>query len=140
MQNQRITDSVAEPGLKTVITPGTVISGEIRGQGDLLLEGQLTGNIDIDGLLFIGKKGSFKGEAQIANMIIEGRVEGQIRATDKIEIRSSGHILGNIVCQKIAIAEGAFFDGKIKTSKGKTLAPEYFVEKRKDLLNGQEAK
>lgn len=140
MQNQRVTDSAAEPGLKSVITPDTAISGEIRGQGDLLLEGQLTGNIDIDGLLFIGKKGNFKGEAQVANMVIEGRVEGQIRANAKIEIRSSGTVLGNIVCQKIAIAEGAFFDGKIKTNKGKPLAPEYFVEKRKDLLNGQEAK
>jgi cytoskeletal protein CcmA (bactofilin family) len=136
MPNLRITDSVPEPGLKSVITPATVITGEINGQGDLLLEGQVTGNIDIDGLLFVGKKGSFKGEARVANMVIEGRVEGHLQATAKIEIRSSGHILGSIVCQKIAIAEGAFFDGKIKTNKGKTLTPEYFVEKRKELLNG----
>jgi cytoskeletal protein CcmA (bactofilin family) len=140
MQNQRITDLVSEPGPKSVITPDTAITGEIHGQGDLLLEGQLTGNIDIDGLLFIGKKGSFKGEAQVANMVIEGRAEGQLRVSTKIEIRSSGYILGNIVCQKIAIAEGAFFDGKIKTNKGKALTPEYFVEKRKDLLAGPEVK
>jgi len=140
MQNQRITDAVPEPGLKTVITPATVISGEIRGQGDLILEGQLTGNIDIDGLLFIGKKGNFKGDAQVVSMVIEGRVEGQIRAAAKIEIRSSGYILGKIVCQKIAIAEGAFFDGKIKTSTGKPLTPEYFVEKRRDLQPDQETK
>jgi len=136
MQNQRSADSIAEPGLKTVITVATVINGEIQGQGDLNLEGQLTGNIDIAGLLFVGKNGSFNGEASAENMIIEGRVEGQIKANTKIEIRSSGHIQGNITCQQIVIAEGAFLDGKVKTRKGKPLTPEYFVEKRKDLLPG----
>jgi cytoskeletal protein CcmA (bactofilin family) len=137
MQNQRITDTVPEPGLKTIITPATLITGEIHGQGDVNLEGQFTGTIEIGGLLFVGKEADFKGEARVANMVIEGRAEGQIRATAKIEIRSSAYIQGNIVCQQIAIAEGAFFDGKIKTNKGKILTPEYFVEKRKDLQSGQ---
>jgi cytoskeletal protein CcmA (bactofilin family) len=137
MQNQRITDTVSEPGLKTIITPATLITGEIQGQGDLNLEGQFDGNIEIGGLLFVGKAGSFKGEATAENMVIEGRIEGQIKAINKIEIRSSGHVLGNIFCQQIAIAEGAFLDGKVKTKKGKLLTPEYFVEKRKDLQPGQ---
>jgi cytoskeletal protein CcmA (bactofilin family) len=140
MQNQRITDTVPEPGLKTIITPATVITGEIQGQGDLNLEGQLTGNIEIGGLLFIGKAGSFKGEATAENMVIAGRVEGQIKATAKIEIRSSGHIKGNIFCRQIAIAEGAFVDGAIKTKKGNPLIPDYFSEKRKDLQTVPETK
>jgi cytoskeletal protein CcmA (bactofilin family) len=140
MQTQRITDTVPEFGQKTIITAATIITGEIQGQGDLNLEGQLTGNIEIGGLLFVGKAGSFKGEATAENMIIEGRVEGQIKATVKIEIRSSGYIQGNIFCQQIVIAEGAFLDGKIKTNKGKLLTPDYFVEKRKDLQPGKEIK
>jgi cytoskeletal protein CcmA (bactofilin family) len=133
MQNQRITDTVPEPGQKTILTIASLITGEVRGQGDFRLEGKLTGSIEIDGLFFVGKEADFKGEANVENMVIEGRVEGQIRAAVKIEIRSTGHIQGNIVCQQIAIAEGAYFDGKIKTNKGKILTPEYFVEKRKDL-------
>jgi cytoskeletal protein CcmA (bactofilin family) len=140
MQNQRITGTVPESGLKTIITPATVITGEIQGQGDLNLEGQLTGNIEIGGLLFIGKAASFKGEAIAENMVIAGWVEGQIKATAKIEIRSSGHIQGTIFCQQIAIAKGAFVDGAIKTKKGEPLTPDYFVEKRKDLQPGQEVK
>jgi cytoskeletal protein CcmA (bactofilin family) len=140
MQNQRITDTAPDTGLKTAITPATVITGEIKGQGDLQLEGQFTGTLEINGLLFVGKKGSFNGEARVENMVIEGRVEGQIKASAKIEIRSSGHIQGNIVCRQIAIAEGAFFDGKIKTNKGELLTPEYFVEKRKGLQSGLEVK
>jgi cytoskeletal protein CcmA (bactofilin family) len=140
MQNQRITDALPEPGLKTVITPASLITGEVRGQGDFRLEGQFTGSIEIDGLFFVAKEGNFKGEAKVENMVIEGRVDGQIRAVTKIEIRSSGHVQGNIICQQIAIAEGAFFDGKIKTNKGKIVTPEYFVEKRKDLQSDLKAK
>jgi len=138
MQNQRITDTIPEPGQKSIITTATLITGEIHGKGDLTLEGQLNGNIEIDGLLVVGKKGNFNGEASAENMIIEGRIEGQIKASVKIEIRSSGYIQGNIICQQIVIAEGAFLDGKVKTKKGKVLTPEYFVEKRKDLLPGQQ--
>jgi cytoskeletal protein CcmA (bactofilin family) len=123
--------------MKNIITPATSITGKIQGQGDLSLEGRLTGNIEIGGLLFVGKEGSFKGEAKAENMVIEGRVEGQIKATAKIEIRSSGHVQGDIFCQQIAIAEGAFLDGKINTKKGNLLTPDYFVEKRKDLQPGQ---
>jgi|GEM_PF-4038529 len=50
---------------------------------------------------------------------------------ERIEVRSSGRMEGNIVCQKIAIAEGAFMDGEVHTHKGKPLSPEYFTEKRK---------
>lgn len=117
MQNQRSTDKISEPCLKSTITATTLITGEINGQGDLNLEGQLTGNVEIRGLLFVGKTGKFNGEATAENMIIEGRIEGQIRADAKIEIRSSGYIQGNIVCQQIVIAEGAFLDGKIKPEK-----------------------
>jgi len=137
MQNLRITDAVPETGLKTSITAATIITGEIQGQGDMHLEGQLTGKIQVKGLLFIGKNGNFNGEATAENIIIEGHVEGQIDAAAKIEIRSSGVIKGTVICQRIVIAEGAFFEGKIKTRKGKPLTPEYFVEKRKDLQPGQ---
>jgi cytoskeletal protein CcmA (bactofilin family) len=130
-------DAIPESGLKTTLTQGTVISGEIEGQGDLNLEGQFSGSINVSGLLFVGKGANFKGEAKVENMVVEGRAEGQLHASSKIEIRSSAHVQGQIVCQQIVIAEGAFFDGKIKTNKGKPLTPEYFVEKRRDLQPGK---
>ena len=66
-------------------------------------------------------------------MILAGQVQGRITVAGKVEIRASGHVQGNIVCQQIAIAEGAFLDGEVNTHKGKPLTPDYFTEKRKDL-------
>jgi cytoskeletal protein CcmA (bactofilin family) len=67
-------------------------------------------------------------------MILAGRVEGRITVAGKIEIRSTAHVQGDLVCQCIAIAENAQLDGEVHTHKGKPLAPDYFTEKRKDLL------
>jgi cytoskeletal protein CcmA (bactofilin family) len=92
----------------------------------------------IQGLLILGENGSVKGKITAGNMILAGHVQGRIAVTGMIEIRSSGHVLGNIVCQKIVIAEGAYLDGEVHTHKGKPLSPSYFTEKRKDLQTSEE--
>lgn len=133
MQNQRIADNASESKENSSMTKATSITGEISGQGDLRLEGRIDGDIKLKGLLFIDKECHFQGQAEAENIIIEGRMEGRIQASDKIEIRAGGHVQGRIVCQQIAIAEGAFLDGDVKSMKGNLLAPTYFNEKRKEL-------
>ncbi len=137
MENTRISESFTDPGNKSTLRGTTRITGNISGPGDLELDGELVGDIVIDGLLVIAEKGSVQGKASAGNMVLAGRVQGKIMVRDRIEVRSSGRMEGNIICQKIAIAEGAFMDGEVHTHKGKPLSPEYFTEKRKDLRNGQ---
>jgi cytoskeletal protein CcmA (bactofilin family) len=133
MENKRICDSFADPETKSTILGTTRITGNISGSGDLVLDGELQGDITIAGLLFISEKGTVEGKVSSGNMILAGHVRGRIMVKERIEIRSSGRLEGKIVCQKIAIAEGAFLDGEVHTQKGKPLAPDYFTEKRKDL-------
>ena len=136
MQNQRIADNTSASEQRSSVTKATSITGEISGQGDLHLEGRIDGDIKLRGLLFIGGECSFQGQAEAENIIIEGRGEGRIEASDKIEIRAGGQVLGKIVCQQIAIAEGAFLDGEVQSQKGQPVAPTYFNEKRKELQTG----
>lgn len=133
MQNQRIADNAAAAEQKSSITGATSISGEISGQGELRLEGRINGDIKLKGLLFISKECCFQGQAEAENFIIEGRMEGRIKAWDKIEIRAGGYVRGKIICRQIAIAEGAFLDGNVKSMKGNLVTPTYFDEKRKEL-------
>lgn len=137
MENTRISESFTDPGNKSTLRGTTRITGNISGPGDLELDGELVGDIAIGGLLVIAEKGSVQGKASAGNMVLAGRVQGKIMVRDRIEVRSSGRMEGNIICQKIAIAEGAFLDGEVHTHKGKPLSPEYFTEKRKDLRNAQ---
>ena len=137
MQNQRIADTIADAGQRSSISKTTAITGEISGQGDLRLEGRFEGDLKLQGVLFIGAECSFRGKAEAENIIIEGRMDGRIKALDKIEIRAGGQVRGKIVCQQIAIAEGAFLDGDVESGKGKLVAPTYFSEKRKELQTAE---
>jgi len=133
MENKRICDNFAEPITRSNIQDSTRITGNISGPGDLALDGELQGDISIAGLLVIGEKGSVQGKVTAGNIILAGRVRGCVRVEERIEIRSSGRMEGNVACEKIAIAEGAFLDGEVHTHEGTALAPDYFTEKRKDL-------
>ncbi len=133
MENQRLESNFIDPDSKTALQATTRITGTVSGQGDLVLDGALDGEVAIAGLFFLGETGSVKGKITAGNMILAGHVQGRITVTGMVEIRSSGHVLGNVVCQKIVIAEGAYLDGEVHTHKGKPLAPSYFTEKRKEL-------
>jgi cytoskeletal protein CcmA (bactofilin family) len=135
MENQRLSDSFVDPGNKTALHATARITGTVSGAGDLFLEGEVNGDITVDGLLFIGENGSVQGKIAAGNMVLAGHVQGQITVKEKIEIRESGHIQGNIVCMKIAIAEGAYLDGEVHTQKGKPITLTYFTEKRADVKN-----
>ena len=138
MENKRICDSLIDPVSKSAIQEGTHITGNIAGAGDLILNGELKGDIEVGGLLLIGEKGSVQGMVAAENVILAGHVMGRVTVKEKIEIRTSGNMEGHIVCQKIAIAEGAYLDGEVHTHKGNAVTPSYFTEKRKDLQAADE--
>ncbi len=133
MPNQRVTDKVELKADRTLIGAATRLSGRVEGENDVFLDGEFEGNFNLDSLLFIGKSGKFKGIVEARNIVVEGRLEGEIKAGEKIELRQSGFIKGNVVCQSIAIAEGAYFEGKVVMDNGNRLTPVYFAEKRKSL-------
>jgi cytoskeletal protein CcmA (bactofilin family) len=133
MDNTRICDSFVDPGNKSTLMGATRITGSVSGPGDLLLEGELHGDVAIAGLLVIGEGGAVEGKVSAGNVVLAGRVKGRLTAQERVEIRASGRLEGNVICQKIAIAEGASLDGEVHTHKGKAVDPDYFTEKRKDL-------
>jgi len=133
MDNNRISESFVDPGNKSTLMGATRIIGSVSGPGDLLIDGELQGDVAIAGLLVVGENGAVEGKVSAGNMVLAGRVKGRVTARERVEIRASGRLEGNVVCQKIAIAEGASLDGEVHTHKGKAVDPDYFTEKRKDL-------
>jgi len=133
MENTRVSESFAEPDGKSVLLGRTRVVGNISGPGDVLLDGEIEGDVAVAGLLFIGESGSVRGQISAGNLVLAGEIRGRVKAAGRVEVRCSGRLVGDIVCQKIAIAEGAFLDGKVHTHKGQPLAPEVFTEKRQEL-------
>jgi cytoskeletal protein CcmA (bactofilin family) len=97
----------------SVIGAGISWSGNISGSGGVRIEGAFEGNISLRGLLVVGETGRVTGEHIKANMII---VAGAVRAditAEKVEIRATGRVWGNVVTAGFATEEGAFLRGQI---------------------------
>jgi cytoskeletal protein CcmA (bactofilin family) len=100
--------------ITSVLGAGIIWQGSIVGSGGVRVEGTFEGEIALMGLLVVGETGKVTCEnVRAANVIVAGAVKGNITA-QKVEIRSSGRVWGNIVTAAFATEEGAFLRGQIR--------------------------
>lgn len=95
----------------THIAPGTRIRGEVTGPTELLVEGEVAGEIRVEEAVTVGADGVVNGPISAPVVRIGGRVVGNVHASDRVEISASGSLEGDVDAPRIAIAEGAFFKG-----------------------------
>src|SRR5579859_2855762 len=90
------------------------IRGELTGSEDLYLDGEIEGTIDLrDHSLIIGPNGKIKASISARDLVVHGKIEGNITATGRVELRKSSTLIGDITTQRIVIEDGAFFKGAI---------------------------
>jgi cytoskeletal protein CcmA (bactofilin family) len=100
------------------IGKSVVIKGELSGSEDLTIEGQVEGKIELkDHLLTIGPNGRIKAQVFAKTVIVLGEVNGNVSASEKVEIRDGGSVDGDIISPRVAIAEGAHFRGSVDMQK-----------------------
>jgi cytoskeletal protein CcmA (bactofilin family) len=96
------------------IGKSVVIKGELSGSEDLTIEGQVEGKIELkENVLTIGPNGRIKAAVFAKAVIVLGEVNGNIAASEKVDIRDGGSVDGDVVSPKVAIAEGAHFRGSV---------------------------
>jgi cytoskeletal protein CcmA (bactofilin family) len=94
------------------------IRGELTGNEDLTIEGTVEGKINLmDHNLIIGPAGRIKAEIGAKKVIIEGEVKGNIVAGEKVELASTGRVLGDIQAPRVVLADGAHFKGMVNMSE-----------------------
>ena len=92
-----------------------VIKGELSGSEDLTLHGQMEGKISLpEHTLTIGAQADVKADIAAKVVIVVGVVTGRVSAKDKIDIRSTGRITGDIVSPRLVVAEGGTLRGKVE--------------------------
>ena len=112
----------------TLINEGCKIRGEITGDGNFMVNGEIVGDCNVSGTITLATSGLWQGSIRAADVVIAGQIEGDITATGKVEITDTARISGTVTAEAIAVAEGAIIEGVIKTT-GQT-APLAFTEKR----------
>lgn len=99
----------------TRISRSISIQGEIAGREDLYVDGEMRGRIHFpDSQVIVGPHGRVTAEIEANEVILEGRLEGNVRARTRVEMRRSAEVRGDVVTQRIAIQEGARFRGRIE--------------------------
>jgi len=110
---QKQEDKSSESG-STIIGPSISIKGEITGEGDLTVQGQVEGIIDFKkNNVTIGRTGRIKADINGRSITIEGEVEGNLLGEEKIVLRPSGRVRGDMRAPAINLEEGAKFKGNI---------------------------
>jgi cytoskeletal protein CcmA (bactofilin family) len=100
------------------IGKSVIIKGDLSGSEDLTLEGHVEGKIELrQNVLTIGPNGRIKAAVFAKTVIIQGEVQGDITASERIDIRDAGSVDGDLSAPRIAIADGAHFRGSIDMQK-----------------------
>ena len=107
MAKNNTTDS---PSVNLIGT-GTVIDGDITTNGDMRIDGTLTGSINVKGRLVVGTSGSVEGEIICQNADISGTIKGKIGVAELLSLKASSKLSGDIITNKIAVEPGATFSG-----------------------------
>lgn len=100
------------------IGKSVIVKGELSGSEDLYVDGEVEGSISLRGQsLTIGPNGRVHANIEARNVIVHGRVDGNIQASDRVELRKSASLSGDISTARVAIEDGAFFKGSIDIQK-----------------------
>ncbi len=108
------------------IGKSVLIKGELSGSEDLYVDGNVEGKIELrNHSLTIGPNGKVKADISAKSVVIQGKLEGTVNATERVELLKSAIMNGDVITQRIAIEEGASLKGKVDIQKetGKAASP-----------------
>ena len=105
-------------GEMILIGKSVLIKGERSCGEDLYIDGQVEGTIDPKGnRLTIGPNGRVKANVTACAVVVQGKLEGNIQASDRVDLKQSAVVMGNIATHRISIDEGAYFKGSLNIQK-----------------------
>jgi cytoskeletal protein CcmA (bactofilin family) len=117
---------------QATIGKSLVIKGEVTGSESLYIDGRVEGSINLSGnRVTVGRNGVVAANINAREIVVLGKVRGNLTASDRVDIRSDGSLTGDVVAARISIEDGAFFKGGIDIRKGGTPATNAKPEEQK---------
>ena len=108
----------AATGDLATIGKSLVVKGEVSGSESLYVDGKVEGAINLPGnRVTIGRNGQVAASINAREVVVLGKVKGNVSASDRVDIRSEGSLTGDVIAQRISIEDGAFFKGGIDIRK-----------------------
>jgi cytoskeletal protein CcmA (bactofilin family) len=107
--------SVSVPVEQATIGRSVVIKGEVSGSESLYIDGRIEGTVNFgEHRVTIGRNGSVAANINAREVVILGKVQGNIQVTDRLDIRSEGSLTGDVITQRISVEDGAILKGSVQ--------------------------
>lgn len=97
---------------RNVLSSDVEIKGTVKFTNDLLVDGRIEGEIQSDGSLTVGENARIKAEIKTGSVVVYGKVHGNITVTERIELKASAEVVGDIKAKTLSMEAGAIFVGK----------------------------
>lgn len=97
--------------LNTILGPGSAISGDIKVNGFVRIDGDINGNLETDGNVIIGEKSRIRGNVTSKSIIIGGIIIGNVHSEESVKLLPESVVIGDIISHKVQIADTAVFHG-----------------------------
>ena len=105
-------------GNQATISKGLFVKGEITGSESLFIDGKVEGSVNLPGnRVTVGRNGQVAASVAAREIVILGKVRGNVSASDRVDIRAEGALTGDVMAARISIEDGAFFKGGIDIKK-----------------------
>jgi cytoskeletal protein CcmA (bactofilin family) len=111
--------AVKPADLSAFIDEGSEIEGKYSFSGTVMLNGKLSGEIQTQDTLIIGEKGVVNAIVRAGTVIISGEVVGNVNASERVELRGTARVFGDVEAPVVVVEEGVLFEGHCRMSKGK---------------------
>ena len=108
---------------KNILTSDVEIKGNLKFTGELTFEGKLEGEIQSEGVLNLGDSAIVNGNINVQSVVVRGKINGNITAKDKIEIKAKAEMFGDVRSAKLVVEEGVTFVGKTEVNPNKVAPP-----------------
>ncbi len=105
-------DSRAE--FNTILGPDATFKGDLSFDSAAMVQGRIDGSIKSKGLVFIADGATCKATVKAAQVAVEGHINGNVEATERVEIKKSGRISGDIIAARMTMADGASIEGHVQ--------------------------
>src|SRR5947209_2050228 len=104
----------------SIVAPDLVVTGDLKAEGVIRVEGQVSGNVEAGGQILLSEGGVIEGDLKTREAVIAGEVRGSITASDRVEVQATASVQGDILTPRLLIQEGGRVNGAVRMESGAT--------------------
>jgi cytoskeletal protein CcmA (bactofilin family) len=123
MVNRDRSVTPSSDGGGTLLSADAEFKGSLKFGDELRVDGSFEGEMTSDGTVHVGPDGDVKADIKVGNAVVEGKVNGNITASDRVELRATAKMIGDIKAAKMIVEEGVVFVGRCEVSSDKAKLP-----------------